>query len=108
MPCADALRGWRISFSPLLEGNALNSNPDRPIPKANTGSAFLDCLADASTALVHLERRFDPFFRPAFDAVLRDPIASLVTALINRKRPNEGLKIAEENPIPGEEAYLAP
>jgi hypothetical protein len=84
----------------------LNSNTDQPIPKANTGSSFLDWLADASTALVHLERRFDPFFRPAFDTVLRDPIASLVTALINRKRPNEGLKIAEEKPMPGEEAHL--
>jgi hypothetical protein len=84
----------------------LNSNTDQPIPKANTGSSFLDWLADASTALVHLERRFDPFFRPPFDTVLRDPIASLVTALINRKRPNEGLKIAEEKPMPGEEAHL--
>src|SRR5579863_1736936 len=83
-----------------------SANPDRPIPKANTGSAFLDWLANASTALVHVERRFDPFYRPAFDAVLRDPIASLVTALINRNRPNDGLKIAEEKPIPNEEAYL--
>jgi len=81
-------------------------NPDRPIPKANTGSRLLDWLADTSTALVHLERRFDPFFRPAFDAVLRDPIAGLVTALINWKRPNEGLKIAEEKLMPDEEAYL--
>jgi len=84
----------------------VNSNPDRPIPKANTGSGFLNWLADASTALVHLERRFDPLFRPAFDALLRDPIARLVTALINRKRPDEGLKIAEERLLPGEEAYL--
>jgi len=81
-------------------------NPDRPIPRANTGSAFLNWLADASTWLVHLERRFDPFFRPAFDATLRDPIANLVTALINWRRPNEGLKIAEEKLMPGEEAYL--
>lgn len=81
-------------------------NPDRPIPKANTGSRFLNLLADTSTRLVHLERRFEPFFRPAFDAVLRDPLANLVTALINRKRPNEGLKIAEEKLLPGEEAYL--
>ena len=49
----------------------MSLNPDRPIPKANTGSLFLNLLADASTALVHLERRFDPFFRPAFDAVLQ-------------------------------------
>jgi hypothetical protein len=57
-------------------------------------------------ALVHLERRFDPFFRPAFDAVLRDPIAKLVTTLINGRRPNEGLKLAEEKLRPDEEAYL--
>jgi hypothetical protein len=43
-----------------------------------------------STRLVHLERRFDPFFRPAFDALLRDPLASLTTALINMGRPDEG------------------
>ena len=81
-------------------------NPDRPIPKANTGSAFLNWLADASTWLVHLERRFDPFLRPAFDATLRDPVANLVTALINRRRPNDGLKIAEERLMPDEEAHL--
>src|SRR5271165_2247554 len=51
-------------------------NPDRPIPKANTGSALLNWLSDASTSFVHLERRFDPFFRRAFDAILRDPLAS--------------------------------
>jgi hypothetical protein len=84
----------------------LSSNPDRPIPRANTGSALLNWLADASTTVVHLERRFDPFVRPAFDALLRDPIATVVTALINSKRPNEGLKIAEEKPQPNEEAYL--
>jgi hypothetical protein len=65
----------------------------------------LDWLANASTGLLHLERRFDPFLRPAFDAVLRDPLASLVTSLINWKRPNEGLKIAEEKLMPDEEAY---
>jgi hypothetical protein len=84
----------------------LTSNTAQPIPKANTGSAFWNWLADTSTAIVHLERRFDPFIRPAFDAVLRDPLAKLVTALINRKRPNEGLKLAEEKLRPDEEAYL--
>ncbi len=84
----------------------MSSNPDRPIPKANTGSAFLNWVADTSTALVHFERRFDPFFRPLFDAVLRDPIAALVTALINSRRHNEGFKIAEERPIPDEEVWL--
>ena len=84
----------------------MSSNTDRPIPAAHTGSAFLDWLANASTTLVHLERRFDPFFRPLFDAVLRDPIANFVTGLINRNRPNEGLKIAEEKLMPDEEAYV--
>jgi hypothetical protein len=81
-------------------------NPDRALPKANTGSALLNWLSNTSTALVHLERRFDPFFRPAFDALLRDAIASLVTSLINRRRPNQGLKIAEEQLFPDEEACL--
>src|SRR5262245_48572363 len=81
-------------------------NPDQPIPPPNTGWVLLNWLASASTFLVHLERRFDPLFRPAFDSVLRDAIASLVTALINRGRPNEGLKIAEEKLQPNEEAHL--
>jgi len=85
---------------------ATEINPDRPIPRANTGSTLLNWLVEASTAVMHVERRFDPFFRPAFDAVLRDPIARMVTALINSRRPNEGLKIAEEKLLPNEEAFL--
>src|SRR5262245_10251314 len=109
MPAARRLVAWLLRHGPrprsnvarfslrlLPDGNALSPNRDQSVPKANTGSAFLNWLADASTALVHVERRFDPFFRPVFDVVLRDPIAKLVTALINRERPNEGLKLAEE------------
>ena len=66
----------------------------------------MNWLSDTSTSLVHLERRFDPFYRPAFDALLRDPIARVATALINSKRPNGGFKIAEERPIPDEEARV--
>jgi hypothetical protein len=84
----------------------MNSNVSRPVPPANTGSAFLNLLANASISFVHLERRFDPFFRPVFDAVLRDPLTSLTTALINMRRPDEHLKIAEEKPMPDEEEYL--
>ena len=84
----------------------MNSNTSRPAPRANTGSAFLDGLSDLSTKVIHVERRFDPFIRPMFDAVLRDPIAKLTTALINSKRPNEGLALAEERPIPDEDAWL--
>src|ERR1700682_1534720 len=84
----------------------MNSNASRPVPPANTGSAFLNLLANASISFVHLERRFDPFFRPLFDAVLRDPLTRVTTALINMRRPDEHLKIAEEKPLPDEEAYL--
>ncbi len=86
--------------------NISDSNISRPQPRANTGSAFLNFVADTMTLLVHVERRFDPFFRPAFDAVLRDPLTRLTTALINMGRRNEGLKIAEERSIPDEEKYV--
>ena len=54
-----------------------------------------------------MERRIDPFVRPAFDAILRDPVAALVTALINVRRPNEHLALAQENPRAGEAQWLA-
>src|SRR5450631_4595951 len=81
-------------------------NPDLPLPKANTGSAIKNWLSDASTSLVHLERRFDPFVRPAFDALLRGPLTSLTTALINSGRANERLKLAEEMPLPDEDQWV--
>ncbi|MEO8577183.1 MAG: catalase family protein [Gemmatimonadales bacterium] len=55
---------------------------------------------------MHLERRIDPFFRPAFDAILRDPIARLVTAMINMKRTDERMELAEERLLPDEEAFV--
>ena len=83
-----------------------DDNPDRPIPKANTGSALINFLCNASTKMVQLERRFDPWIRPVFDVTLRDPMARLVTALINNRRSNDGLGIAEEKIEPDEEAFL--
>ena len=83
-----------------------NSNASRPVPRANTGSAVLNWLADTSTFLLQMERRIDPWLRPPFDALLRDPLARLVTALINWQRRDEGLQLAEERPLPGEAEYL--
>jgi len=83
-----------------------NSNVSRPMPRANTGSVLLNWLSDTSTFLLHLERRFDPFFRPAFDALLRDRLTALTTDLINKRRRNEGLKIGEEKLLPDEEIFL--
>jgi len=76
------------------------------MPRANTGSTFLNFVSDTFTRLLQFERRFDHWLRVPFDATLRDPMARLVTALINRKRPNEGLNIAEEKLFPDEEAFL--
>ena len=84
----------------------MNSNTSRPVPHADTGSAMKNWLSDTLLALIQLERRFDPFIRPAFDALLRDPLTRLTTALINAQRPDEGLKLAEERLLPGEEEFV--
>jgi len=76
------------------------------LPPADTGSRLLDWIADRSTFLVHLERRFDPFFRPWFDALFRDSLTTIATALINAQRKDEGLKLAEERIQPDEEEHL--
>ncbi|HWT98983.1 MAG TPA: catalase family protein [Terriglobales bacterium] len=55
---------------------------------------------------LHLERRFEPFFRPALNALLREPSAWMIQWLINARRRNEGFRIAEERPEPDEEVFL--
>src|SRR5580765_2174993 len=87
--------------------SAVNSNVSRPMPRANTGSWFLNLVSDTTMFLLQMERRVDPWLRPIFDATLRDPIARLVTDLLNKKRKAEGLDIGEEKPLPNEEEYLA-
>ena len=83
-----------------------NSNASRPQPRANTGSTLLNWLSDTSGWLLRMERRIDPWLRPPFDALLRDPVARLTTALINLQRRDEGLKLGEEKLLPDEVAYL--
>jgi hypothetical protein len=63
-------------------------------------------LHDALLALLKIERRFDPFFRPAFDALLQAPLAAAIQALINFRRHNEGLRLVEEKTLPGEEECI--
>lgn len=67
---------------------------------------FWQRVHDATVAGLHIERRFEPFFRPAVDAVLRDPLAALLQYLINRSRPDDKLGIAEERTQPDEEQHL--
>jgi hypothetical protein len=84
----------------------MDSNTSRPVPPADTGSALLNRISDTSLFLLQMERRIDPWIRPALDAILRDPLARLTTALINLQRRDEGLAIAEERPRTEEEAWL--
>ena len=76
------------------------------LPPADTGSWLLDRIANAAMLLVHVERRFDPFFRPAFDALFRDLLTHITTGLINLGRDDQGLQIAEERPEPDEQQHL--
>ncbi len=84
----------------------MNSNVSRPMPRADTGSAIKNLISDTFMFLLRMQRRIDPWVRPVFDATLRDLVARLVTALINLQRKDEGLKIAEEKPLPDEEEFL--
>lgn len=59
-------------------------------------------LHDALMGLLHLERRIDPFFRPAFDAVLQEPLAVLAQAIVNAVRPKGAPALATEEMLPDE------
>ena len=83
-----------------------SSNTGYGLPPADTGVRLHDWIADTATFFVHLERRFDPFFRPAFDLLFRQLLTDITTALINFGRKDEGLKLAEERPEADEEAHL--
>jgi hypothetical protein len=83
-----------------------NAAPGYGLPPANTGNWLLDRISNLSIAFVHFERRFDPFFRPLFDALFRDLLTSVATGLINLGRKRDGMKIAEERAEPDEEQYL--
>lgn len=57
-------------------------------------------------SLMHLERRTEPFWRPFMNRILREPSAAILQALINLRRDDEGLGLAEEKALPGEEEAL--
>jgi hypothetical protein len=64
-------------------------------------------LNDLLVSAIRLERRVDPLFRPAFDRLVRPLLAAAVQALINLRRPDDRLGLAEERPLAGEEAATA-
>jgi hypothetical protein len=61
----------------------------------------------AIVALLNFERRwFDPYFRDAFDRVFQRPLVAVTQWLINFRRPNDGLALAEERHLPGEDELI--
>jgi hypothetical protein len=79
-----------------------NPGPGFGLPPANTGNRLLDRLNGVLTVLLHAERRIDPFYRPLFDRLLREPLSHLATTIINHRRSDEGLALAEEREQPDE------
>src|SRR5215467_7194438 len=67
---------------------------------------FWQRVHDTIFALLRVERRFEPFFRPAVNAVFREPSAAVIQYLINLQRKDEGYRIAEERIQPDEEQHL--
>jgi hypothetical protein len=57
-----------------------------------------DGIVAGATGLRYLDR----YYRDGFDRWLRPPIILAVQAIINARRPREGLAIAEERILPGE------
>ena len=67
----------------------------------------LKALHDFLVGAMHVERRVDPFFRPAVDALTREPLTRLVQALIRAGLPDDGLALAQEKPLEGEDQLVA-
>jgi hypothetical protein len=76
------------------------------MPPADTGNPVLDWISNTLLALVQAERRVDPFFRPWFDALFRERLSQVVTDLINKRRTDDGMRLAEERIQADEEAHL--
>ncbi len=55
---------------------------------------------------LEVERRLEPFFRPALNHLLREPSAAVVQYFINLRRPNLNLDIAQEHIFDWEEQAL--
>lgn len=72
------------------------------IPAAGSASRRAKALHSALASLQRVERRFEPFFRPGLNATLREPSVAVIQYLMNRRRPNMGLSLAEERELPGE------
>lgn len=67
---------------------------------------ILQTLHRVLVKVLEVERRLEPFFRPQLNHLLREPGAALLQYLINFRREDEGLGIAEEKTYSWEEEAL--
>ena len=76
----------------------------RPQPTRSLHASPRELVLHSSLATVQrFERRIEPFFRPALNSTLREPSVAVLQWLINRRRANDGLGLAEEKVSPEEE-----
>jgi hypothetical protein len=67
---------------------------------------ILNLIHEFLLKLLHIERRLESWFRPQWNTLFREPSARVVQYLVNLRRQNEGLKLAEEKIYPDEEESL--
>ena len=60
----------------------------------------------ALETVLHIERRFEPWFRQPLNNLLREPGAAVLQYFINFRRPDEKLALSEEKMLPEEQASL--
>ena len=70
-----------------------------PTTARPTAQPVLKLLHETLFALLKIERRFDPFFRPALDAIFQEPLARGLQFLTNLLRDREILRLAEERKL---------
>lgn len=57
---------------------------------------LLKFIHNILTEMLHIERRFEPFFRRQWNRLFREPSAGIIQYFINLRRKDEDLQLAEE------------
>lgn len=112
LPPFVTVRGGGYFFLPGIRAlrylaGAPSTDPiEVPPPPIRPGNWLQRTLHAALVRGLHVERRLEPWFRPTLNRWLREPLADCLQYLINRRRPQETLRLAEERILPDEAASL--
>ncbi|MGD9250032.1 MAG: catalase family protein [Desulfobacterales bacterium] len=69
-------------------------------------SRVLKLIHGMALELLHIERRLEPLFRRQLNRLVREPSAAFIQYLINRRRTDVGMQLAEERVDPDEKQSL--